>query len=130
MKSKRVKIATLILGILILISLSALVIIYTHNYGFASVDASGVTFSEETDEQNKTVITDSRTIVYATYNFVYINDSECSVKIANKAEATVAVIPNKGVIDGKEYSVTEIAANGFASSPKLERVRLSAEIKK
>ncbi len=130
MKSKKVKIATLILGILILISLSALVIIYTHNYGFASVDASGVTFSEETDEQNKTVITDSRTIVYATYNFVYINDSECSVKIANKAEATVAVIPNKGVIDGKEYSVTEIAANGFASSPKLERVRLSAEIKK
>ncbi len=130
MKSTKIKFVSLILGLICAISVIAFFIMFTQNNAFASASTLDNTTADETAETNKYFITDSRTTFEATYSFVRLNDSECSVKIANKSEATVAVIPNKGTIDGKEYSVTEIAANGFASSPKLERVRLSANIKK
>lgn len=130
MKSTKAKFIGLILGLILIISLSAFFIMLTQNNTFASADTLDSTTDDGTEETNKYFISDGRTKVEATYTFVYLNDTECSVKIANKAEATVAVIPNKGTIDGKEYTVTEIASNGFASSPKLERVRLSSNIKK
>ena len=43
--------------------------------------------------------------VLATYEFVKINESECSVRINNKADATTAYIPKMGIIEGKEYTV-------------------------
>ena len=68
--------------------------------------------------------------VLATYEFVKINESECSVRINNKADATTAYIPKMGIIEGKEYTVTEIAANGFLSCPNLRVVNLSNTITK
>lgn len=130
MKSVKVKFVGLILGLICVISVIALSIMFIQNNALASASTVNNTPSDEVGETVKYFRSDSRTIVEATFNYVRLNDSECSVKIANKAEATVAIIPKKGIIDGKEYTVTEIASNGFASSPKLKRVCLSPNIKK
>ncbi len=68
--------------------------------------------------------------VYAIYDYVILDDSTCSVKIANKEVATQAVIPGKVNIDGKDYMVTEIALNGFASSIYLKRVSVPYGLRK
>ena len=130
MKSVKVKFVGLILGLICVISVIALSIMFIQNNALASASTVNNTPSDEVGETVKYFRSDSRTIVEATFNYVRLNDSECSVKIANKAEATVAIIPKKGIIDGKEYTVTEIVSNGFASSPKLKRVCLSPNIKK
>lgn len=130
MKSIKVKVLVSLLALVLLISISVFLIIGSQNYVIASADTSSSETSAETENTKKYFISKNVTNVEATYSFVKLNESECSVKIANKAEATVAILPDKGIIDGKEYKVTAIAANGFASSPKLERVRLSANIKK
>ena len=54
----------------------------------------------------------------ARFTFSIINETECKVRIANK------------VIDGKEYTVTQIALNGFFHCPKLKKVVLSPTVKK
>lgn len=133
MKSIKVKVLVSLLALVLLISISVFLIIDSQNYVIASADTSNGETSAEPEEAEDTIeyfISKNVTNVEATYSFVKLNESECSVKIKNKAEATVAILPNKGIIEGKEYTVTAIAANGFASSPKLERVRLSANIKK
>lgn len=84
----------------------------------------------ESESKDSFAVTDTLNEVKATYTFARLNDTDCSVKIANKTEATIAVIPSKVEIDGSEYRVTEVAANGFASSSKLIRVKLPASIKK
>ncbi len=84
----------------------------------------------ESENEDNFIVTDTLNEVAATYTFARLNETDCSVKISNKSEATIAVIPSKAEIDGTEYRVTEVAANGFASSPKLLRVKLPASIKK
>lgn len=130
MRSKKIKIVTLILGIIFLISSCILIILNAQNFVAASANTSDDLKTEEIDALSNVAVIDSRTIVKATFNYVKLNDTECSVKIANKSDATVANIPNKAIIDGKEYSVTEIAANGFMSSTNLKRVSISPSIKK
>ena len=76
------------------------------------------------------IVVDRSQDVQAEFAFVRLNDSECSVRIANKTEATVAVIPKETAIDGVTYKVTEIASNGFLSSPKLREVKMLSNIKK
>lgn len=92
-----------------------------------SVFADEVDISaESTDEY---VITDVPESVAATYNFIKLNETECSVRIDNKDEATKAIIPSVATIDGEKYSVTEIASSGFASCPNLIRVSLPKSVK-
>lgn len=62
------------------------------------------------------------------FTFVKTSDDECSVRLLDKT-VTLAIIPNVAVINGKEYTVTSIAANGFASASKLEKVRLPKTVK-
>ena len=76
------------------------------------------------------IVVDRSQDVQAEFAFVRLNESECSVRIANKTEATVAVIPKETVIDGVTYKVTEIASNGFLSSPNLREVKMLSNIKK
>ncbi len=66
----------------------------------------------------------------AIYSYARLNDTDCSVQIANKNEATRAVIPLNAEIDGVKYNIVEIALNGFMSSPKLKRVSISPKVKK
>ena len=66
----------------------------------------------------------------ARFTFSIINETECEVRIANKGTAVEAYIPSTAVIDGKEYTVTRIALNGFFHCPKLKKVVLSPTVKK
>ena len=59
--------------------------------------------------------------------FTPINDTECSIKLNDKT-VTKAIIPEKANINDEEYVVTTVAANGFASATKLEKVRLPKSI--
>ena len=85
--------------------------------------------SQTTDNQDFIVLDDDEG-VDAIYEFVMLNDSECSVRLLNKSDATKAVIPSTGMINGKDYTVTEIAANGFMSASKLKKVSLPYTVKK
>ena len=62
------------------------------------------------------------------YLFVATSDTECSVRLVDK-QIDKAIIPEKAQIDGKEYLVTSIAGNGFASASNLVKVRLPRSIK-
>ena len=81
------------------------------------------------DITDNIAITDTINEVLADYEFTAIDDQECSVRIANKSEATKAVIPSTAEIDGKKYKVTQVATNGFMSAAKLKRVSLPYTIK-
>lgn len=127
------KIIVALLGILVL-SLSILLI----NTQSKILTASAVTTeAKNTDDrvadENKTdrfIVTEYSNIVEATYSFVRLNESECSVRVTNKTLATKAIIPATTKIDGVTYKVTEVAANGFTSSTKLIKVSLPHTIKK
>lgn len=90
--------------------------------------AEGSAEAEETEDGF--IVSSYEEDVAATYDFVRLNDTECSVRINNKSEATKAIVPSVGKIDGKDYKVTEVATNGFMSSSKLVRVNLPYTIKK
>ncbi len=87
-------------------------------------DTSNIAFALDED-----TITPSES-VKATFSFVRLNDSECSVRITNKSEATYAVIPSTTIIDNNRYAVTEISVNGFASCTKLQRVTIPRSVVK
>lgn len=124
MKVTKSKVITLILGLVLLIGLSitGLLNISTTNI-IASADTIDATYDDF-------IITEYSENVAATYDFVRLNENECSVRISNKSEATKAIIPSLARIDGKIYNVTEVAANGFMSCPKLVKVSLPSTIKK
>lgn len=63
----------------------------------------------------------------AIYTFVATSSTECSVRLSDKS-VDKAIIPSSAVIEGKEYIVTSIAGNGFASAANLEKVRLPKTI--
>lgn len=62
------------------------------------------------------------------FSFTPISDTECDVRLADKT-AIRAIVPEKVELNGKEYTVTVIAANGFTSATKLEMVRLPKSVK-
>lgn len=66
----------------------------------------------------------------ATFSYTRLNEKDCDVRITNKATATRAYIPSTVVIDGEQYKVTEVALNGFMSSPNLKLVSLPNTIRK
>ena len=84
----------------------------------------------EIRQADESVESDETEIVYATYDFIIINDTDCSARIANKSEATIAIISSTAMINGAEYNVTEIASSGFSSSPELLQVILPDTVKK
>lgn len=124
MKVTKRKAITLLLGLIVIISLSII--------GLLNISATNsIASADTTDEMyNDFIVTEYSENIKATYNFVKLNDNECSVRIANKSEATKAIIPSFAIIDGKTYTVTEVAANGFMSSSKLVKVSLPSTIKK
>ncbi|MDE6442791.1 MAG: leucine-rich repeat protein [Clostridia bacterium] len=76
--------------------------------------------------ENQNVIEDYA--VPAEYEFTPVNDTECNVRCKNVLTAVTAVIPEMAIIDGKEYTVTEIRNSGFAYSKNLERVSLPSSV--
>ncbi len=96
-------------------------------FGMPTADAYA---AESQDGTDNIVVTDTIDEVLAEYQFATISDTECSVRISNKAVATKAVIPSTAEISGKTYKVTEVVASGFASAAKLKRVSLPYTIKK
>ena len=53
--------------------------------------------------------------------FTPLSDSKCSAKLTDKSKVNVRV-PKIAVIDGKQYAVTDIASNGFASAEELKTI--------
>ncbi|MDE6044053.1 MAG: leucine-rich repeat domain-containing protein, partial [Helicobacter sp.] len=62
------------------------------------------------------------------FSFTPINETECDVRLSDKT-ATYAIIPDKVELNGKEYTVTVVAANGFSAASKLELVRIPDSVK-
>ena len=80
-------------------------------------------------EQSLVDLANDSSISYESiYIFVPTGDTECSVRLSDKT-IDKAIIPASAVIDGKEYTVTSIAGNGFASANNLTKVRLPKTIK-
>ena len=95
------------------------------------VEPRGAFADEATAGQAEEYVVSSDVVnVDAEFEFVILNETDCSVRLLNKSEATKAVIPTRATVDGKEYRVTEIAGSGFSSSPNLVRVSLPSSIKK
>lgn len=128
MKLTKSKLIALMLGLIIVISLS----VFAITTQVSNVAAADTATADTTNDSNNTssdefVVLDSQNIVPATYNFTKLNDEECSVRISNKTTATTAVIPAFGEINGVKYRVVEIAANGFMSSTNLVNLDLYLE---
>lgn len=125
MHKKRFKIFLPILIVLSLIALGifAANLLLKGNTAFAAED--GVNEAED-----GFIISSSEDSVPAIFDGFVLNDTDCRLKLVNKKEATKAVVPSYFVIEGKGYVVTEIMANGFMSSPNLERVSLPNTVKK
>ncbi len=133
MKTKQKKnTLAIILGIILILCISVVGVLICRNTDLsASADTNTNTDSgENVNAPQFDVIDYQGNKVYATYQFVKLNETDCSVRITNKTLATTANIPSEGIIDGKKYVVTEIASNGFMSSTKLKVVKLSHSIKK
>ncbi len=71
------------------------------------------------DFNKSTVLAESDSI----FTFVETSDDECSVRLKDKT-VTRAIVPKTAEIDGKTYTVTSVAQNGFASARSLTKVRL------
>ena len=59
------------------------------------------------------VISSPGAVINAEFAFNPISETECEVSCANLDDVTYAEIPEKAVIDGKEYTVTRIAERAF-----------------
>lgn len=125
--TSKIKNTTLICGLVLIVCLVLGVFLTTTpiNMAYAAVDELTTG-----NYDNEFVVTDTADEVLAEFQYSVINDTECSVRITNKTTATKAIIPNTAEIDGKEYTITEVAANGFMSATKLVRVKLPVNIKK
>lgn len=95
----------------------------------AETSANG-TVGEPSTQTETFAVSSYETNVNATYEFIPLNGTDCSVRITNKTEATKAVIPQTAEIEGQKYRVTEVTANGFMSCSKLERISLPKSITK
>lgn len=81
-------------------------------------DKNSAANAEETISLDSIVFTDPEA-----FQFTPISDDECSVKLIDKTLKNVRV-PYTTTINGTEYSVSEVAANGFSSSAALETIIL------
>lgn len=111
-----------------LITISLLIILSICLAFVCKDNVSGIAQAETTDIVDGS--TNDTAEVKAEYLFTRLNDTECGVRISNKSVATIAIIPSTTTIDGVKYTVTEITANGFASSPMLRKVWLPSSITK
>ncbi len=130
MKATRHKIFMLIGFIAILCLCIVGVLNIQKGAAFAFADANNEKKTDLVENNNLDIIDYNGNKVEATYEFIKINETECSVRATNKTDVTTALIPDVGIIDGKEYVVTEVAANAFTSSSKLQVLKLSNTIKK
>lgn len=131
MKTKQKKnTLALIFGIILILCISVVGVLICRNTDLSASADTNTDSGENVNVPQFDVIDYQGNKVYATYQFVKLNETDCSVRITNKALATTANIPSEGIIDGKKYVVTEIASNGFMSSTKLKVVKLSHSIKK
>lgn len=131
MKGTKRKTLAVVLGVMLFICLAVIAILQTNKqYAFAASLEDVTENGTNNEEEKDYIITYSDTQVNAIFTFTKLNDTECSVRLSNKSDATKAIIPSTAEIDGVKYSVTEIATNGFASASKLERVKLPSSIKK
>ncbi len=62
------------------------------------------------------------------FTFTQTSETECNVRLKDKT-VEEAIIPSMAIIDGKEYVVTSVVGNGFASSANLTKVWLPKTIK-
>lgn len=115
----------LIVGLIVLLFVSL-----TVGLMMTTQKAKAVTDETVENYDDEFVVTDTLNEVLATYNFTRLNDTECSVRIANKSVATRAIVPKEAVIEGVTYKVKEVAANGFMSSAKLQYVKFLGDIRK
>ena len=105
MKHKTKNTALILLGILFSVMLSAAGI-----FAFFLPKALSVAHGDSANwAESNFVVTEYENMTPAEYSFTRLNESDCSVRLENKATATKAVIPSKAEIDGVEYNVTEIA---------------------
>lgn len=131
MKTKQKKnTLALIFGIILILCISVVGVLICRNTDLSASADTNTDSGENVNAPQFDVIDYQGNKVYATYQFVKLNETDCSVRITNKTLATTANIPSEGIIDGKKYVVTEIASNGFMSSTKLKVVKLSHSIKK
>lgn len=126
MKHKTKNTVLILLGILFSVMLGAAGI-----FAFFLPKALSVAHGESANfAESDFIVTEYEDATPAEYSFTRLNESDCSVRLENKATATKAVIPSKAEIDGVEYNVTEIASSGFMSSSKLVRVSLPGTVKR
>jgi len=75
-------------------------------------------------------VTNSSTTDPSAFTFTPISGTlNCTVKLTNKSLERI-VVPRTAEIAGVEYTVTEVALNGFSSTPGLKAVTLPTTIKK
>lgn len=119
----------------VLIGLSILVMLMCFVVGLFMLQTYTVYAAEDTESLEESALQFDVTEyegekINATYAFSQINDKECSVRITNKSVATTAVIPSSGTINGKEFTVTEIASSCAMSASNLVVVDLPRTVKK
>lgn len=119
----------------VLIGLSILIMLICVAVGLYMLQTTIVYAAEDTENLDESALEFDITEydgdkVNATYAFSQINDTECSVRITNKTEATTAKIPETGTINGKKFIVTEIAASCAMSASNLVVVDLPKTVKK
>lgn len=85
--------------------------------------SDGVQTAERQDRAVNSDITVTAIFKESLFSFIIISDTECSVRLFDKT-ATKAVVPARTSIDGKIYTVTEVAINGFSGSQDLTEVIL------
>ncbi len=117
------KFLAVLLSATVLACLIGIVICLNVNTAFAD-SSKEVSLSSEVFDDDTYIVATYTENIPATYEYIRLNETECSVQITNKAEATTALIPAEAIINGQTYTVTEIASSGFSSSPKLARVSL------
>lgn len=128
--TKNKNIVAFILGIIFILCISIVGILAFRTADLSVSAETNAEYSLNASTTQFDIIDYQGNKVNATYEFIKLNATDCSVRITNKSEATTALIPSIGTIDGVDYSVTEIASNGFMSSPNLKVVRLSNTIKR
>lgn len=79
------------------------------------------------DINSKTVFASDGDAV-SPFIFTKISETECDVRLSDKT-VTQAIIPETTNIAGKEYVVSAVAVNGFASAARLKKVRLPKSVK-
>lgn len=125
MIDKKLKVKLLVVGLLLVLCLGVASFLFVNT---ATVFATAST--EEINSSKFEIIDYQGKKVNATYIFNLLNENECSISLSNLDEATTANIPSEAKINGKKYTITEVATNGFMGAPNLIKVKLPDSIKK